>query len=104
MCQIQGYYGGSTWAGATRPFRAAARADAALVAPAHVLPEARARTEVRPARVPDSVQSKYLRRSEVGTQFGLYQVPILDRKRSAIAARKETTDEQTEDRAWSEQD
>ena len=103
MRQIRGHYGGSTWAGATRPFRTAASANAALVAPAHVLPEAKASTEVGPARVPDSVQSKYLRRSEVGTQSDPYQVPLLNRKRAAIAAGKETTDEQTEDRAWGEQ-
>jgi hypothetical protein len=41
---IQGYYGGKTWAGATPPCRATAPAAAALVAPAHVLPETEAST------------------------------------------------------------
>jgi hypothetical protein len=36
---------GSTWAGATPPYRATATADAVLVAPTHVLPEAKASTE-----------------------------------------------------------
>lgn len=35
---------GSTWAGATPPYRATATADAALVTPAHVLPGAKAST------------------------------------------------------------
>ncbi len=59
MRQIQGHYGGSTWAGATPPLRGYRDGSAALVAPAHVLPEARASTEVGSARVPTSVQSKY---------------------------------------------
>lgn len=45
MRQIQGHYGGSTWAGATRPVGLPLAADAALVAPTHVLPEAKARTK-----------------------------------------------------------
>jgi hypothetical protein len=40
MCQIQGHYWGKTWVGATPPCRVAAQADAVLVAPTHVLPEA----------------------------------------------------------------
>jgi hypothetical protein len=35
---------GSTWAGATPPYRATATAGAALVTPAHVLPETKAST------------------------------------------------------------
>ena len=35
---------GKTWAGATPPYRATAPAAAALVAPAHVLPETGVRT------------------------------------------------------------
>jgi hypothetical protein len=35
---------GSTWAGATQGFALTATADAALVTPAHVLPEAKAST------------------------------------------------------------
>jgi hypothetical protein len=38
MCQIQGHYWGKTWVGATPPCRAAAQADAVLVAPTRVLP------------------------------------------------------------------
>ena len=45
MRQIEGHYGGSTWAGATPPCRAAAQADAVLVAPTHVLPETRTSTQ-----------------------------------------------------------
>lgn len=44
MGQIQGHYWGSTWAGATPPSGLPRRFIAALVAPAHVLPEARVRT------------------------------------------------------------
>jgi hypothetical protein len=44
MREIQGHYGGKTWAGATPPCRAAARTAAALVAPAHVLPETKLST------------------------------------------------------------
>ena len=44
MPDIQGYYGGKTWAGATPPYRATAPAAAALVAPAHVLSETDVRT------------------------------------------------------------
>ena len=44
MRQIKGHYGGSTWAGATPPCRATVSADAALVTPAHALPEAKAST------------------------------------------------------------
>jgi hypothetical protein len=47
MPEIQGYYGGKTWAGATPPYRSTAMAAAALVAPAHVLSE----TDVRPLPV-----------------------------------------------------
>lgn len=39
MHEREGQYRGSTWAGATQGFALAAPADAALVAPAHVLPE-----------------------------------------------------------------
>jgi hypothetical protein len=39
MREIQGYYGGKTWAGATPPYLATAWTAATLVAPAHVLPE-----------------------------------------------------------------
>ena len=42
--EIQGYYGGKTWAGATPPYRATASAAAVLVTPAHVLPKTKAST------------------------------------------------------------
>jgi hypothetical protein len=44
MREIEGHYGGKTWAGATPPYRATALAAAALVTPAHVLPETKAST------------------------------------------------------------
>lgn len=66
MRQIQGHYGGSTWAGATHPAGVSATADAALVAPAHVLPEAKASTEAGP--------NLYLLWTETSTAFGPEQV------------------------------
>jgi hypothetical protein len=42
--EIQGHYGGKTWAGATPPYRATAPAAAALVTPAQVLPETQGST------------------------------------------------------------
>ena len=57
MHEIQGYYGGKTWAGATPPYRATAPAAAALVTPAHGLPE------TKPSTVP--VLTEYQTRSQV---------------------------------------
>lgn len=53
MRQIQGHYGGSTGAGATRPAGLPLAADAALVAPAPVLPETNTSTKAGPIQVPD---------------------------------------------------
>jgi hypothetical protein len=59
MRQIQGHYGGSTWAGATQGFALTATAHAALVTPAHAIPEARASTKAGPKQVPDPDRSRY---------------------------------------------
>jgi hypothetical protein len=92
MRRIQGHYGGSTWAGATRPCGLPRR-----LTPRSSLPPTNYQ---RPEPGLKLDRHEYLIRSVSSTSSG----PDGDRKRAAIAARKETTNEQTEDRAWSKQD
>ncbi len=65
---------GSTWVGATPPCRAVASADAALVAPTHVLEEyqnqSRSRTDLRPDAVPSLDLIRYLNRTKLRTDTG----------------------------------
>ena len=76
---------GSTWVGATTPVRAVASADAALVAPTHVLDEyristvpvrteyqnqSRSHTDLRPDEVPSLDLFRYLYRTEISTDTG----------------------------------
>lgn len=75
---------GSTWVGATSPCRAVASADAALVAPTHVLEayrirtvpvrteyqnRSRSRTDLRPDAVPSLDLIRYLNRTEISTEI-----------------------------------
>ena len=96
MAQIQGHYGGYV-GGSDPPLRAAAEPRSSLPPTYYQRPEIR--TDVGPARVPDSAQSNV---PENGLKLVLSLAHIKcqrseDRKQAAIAARKETTDEQTED-------
>ena len=76
---------GSTWVGATSPCRAVASADAAQVAPTHVLDEyrirtvpvrteyqnrSRSRTQLRPDEVQSLDLKRYLNRTEISTDTG----------------------------------
>ncbi len=75
MPEMQGHYGGSTGAGATRPAGLPLAADAALVAPAPVLPKTNISTEAGPNQVPHSDRSAYLGWSGVSTQAGPNEGP-----------------------------
>lgn len=70
MRQIQGHYEGSTWVGATRPAGLPLAADAALVAPTHVLPETKARTEAGTSLRSNECLSGTQNRTESGRDCG----------------------------------
>jgi hypothetical protein len=67
MRQIQGHYGGSTWAGATRPYGLPRR-----LTPRSSLPPTYYQ---KPEPAPTLDRHEYLIRSCSGTRFGPHQVP-----------------------------